>query len=361
MKKLIAAALVLGLAVPPAALLAQQAEPGRQIIQRIVVKVNGEALTQTELERRQIDALRAANPQLQTTNINDARLREQLAQVTPKVLTDAVDELLLLQRGRELGFSMSDEQFKTMVDGVKKEYNLNDEQLLEALKNEMGMTSLAEWRQFAERSVIIQTVQSREIMSKTTLTEAEQKAYYDQHPDEFLKSPTVTLREVFVAVPTEMRAGQSVVNVAASEAAQAKIDAARDRLLKGEDVETVVKEVSESPSKDNGGLVGPVNLTDMDPAIRQKLEPLKAGEVSEVIRSARGLVIFKVETKTAAEKRPFDEVRNEVYQKIMSERVSGETRKYLEKMRANALIEWKDDTLKKLYEQGRAQQDSGRP
>ena len=43
---------------------------------------------------------------------NDEQLKKVLAEVTPQVLVDAIDELLLLQRGKELGYTLSDEQFK---------------------------------------------------------------------------------------------------------------------------------------------------------------------------------------------------------------------------------------------------------
>ena len=89
-------------------------------------------------------------------------------------------------------------------DNFKTENSLTDQQLAAALLQE-GLT-MPEWRRIAERQVIIQNVQSREIMSKTNLTEAEQKSYYDQHPELFMKPVTVTIREIFVAVPTELSA-----------------------------------------------------------------------------------------------------------------------------------------------------------
>ena len=38
-----------------------------------------------------------------------------LDEVTPQLLVNVVDEMLLVQRGRELGYKMGDEQFKSIA------------------------------------------------------------------------------------------------------------------------------------------------------------------------------------------------------------------------------------------------------
>ena len=72
-----------------------------EIIEQVLVKVNGDIITKTELEQRQIAVLRQKNPNLRAND--EAALRQALAEVTPEVIADAVDELLVVQRGRELG------------------------------------------------------------------------------------------------------------------------------------------------------------------------------------------------------------------------------------------------------------------
>src|SRR2546421_2361614 len=51
------------------------------------------------------------------------------------------------------------------------------------------------------------------------------RAYYDSHRNEFTTLPTVTLREILVAVPTDARC----VNVAAEDAARQRADELRAR------------------------------------------------------------------------------------------------------------------------------------
>src|SRR3954471_18215685 len=70
------------------------------IIQRVLVKVNGEVFTQKDLEDKQIVALQQAG---KGTLQGDA-LQKALADMMPNLIVQAVDDMLLTQRGRELGF-----------------------------------------------------------------------------------------------------------------------------------------------------------------------------------------------------------------------------------------------------------------
>src|SRR5437867_4440097 len=101
------------------------------IIQRIIVKVNGEAMTQKELEQRQIDLLQQQGKTKPTT--------EDLEKITPDILVNSIDEMLIVQRGRELGFHMSDEQFTQFVNRIKSENKLDDAGL-KAVLAQQGMT-----------------------------------------------------------------------------------------------------------------------------------------------------------------------------------------------------------------------------
>jgi peptidyl-prolyl cis-trans isomerase SurA len=339
----------------PAAVPAAQAPRKSAVIQRIIVKVNGEIFTQTDLEAKQVDALRDQNKQVGSVADlqKDEVLIKALAEVTPAILVDMIDELLLVQRGRELGASFSDANFKQALENIKKENRLNDEELKAAMA-QSGMT-MNELRQNLERQYLRQSVQRDEIMRNMTVTDQEARQYYTAHPNEFMKPATIMLRELFVEVPVSTQAGQAVFNQASAEAAKAKVDAARDRAMKGEDFAKLVGELSEAGSKANGGLIGPVVVTELSETLAKLVAPMKAGEITEPVRTPRGYTIFKLESKTPESIEPFDRVRQQVNQRIYDARIDGETKKHIEKLRGQAIIEWKDDTYKQMYE--KAQKD----
>ena len=320
------------------------------ILQKIIVKVNGEIFTQTDLEEQQILTIREKDPKLAQ---NDAALKAALAEITPQLLVDAVDELLLIQHGRETGARFTDEDFKRAIDNVKQQNKLDDAGLAKALA-ESGLTMTA-LRENFEKAYFVQMAQ-QDIMKNMTLTEQESRQYYTKHPEEFLKPATVTIREIFVQVPETIGPdGKPAVSAAALEDAQKKIASARERALKGEDFAAIAAEVSDSGTKANGGLIGSVVVSDLNPTLRAQFEKMEPGQVTEPLRTENGYQIFKLDARSAAEPRPFETVRNEIAQKIYNQRLEGEMEGFLAKLREVALIEWHDPAYKEMYEKRRAE------
>src|SRR5687767_8254897 len=102
------------------------AAPRADILEQILVKVNGDIITKSDLEQRQIAAIRQRKPEQRPDS--DAALQKALAEITPDVIVDFVDELLMVQRGRELGYTLGDEQFQSILENIKKENKIeNDE------------------------------------------------------------------------------------------------------------------------------------------------------------------------------------------------------------------------------------------
>ena len=194
-----------------------------QIIERVLVKVNGDIFTQTELEDRQTAAIRAKmgvdfKPEMVN---NNEELKKAIDEVTPQLLVDAIDELLLLQMGKEKGYHLSDEQFKGWLDNLRKEQNLQDDQKFKAALAQEGM-SIDDLRKNVEKQFMISQVQRDEVGSKLTITEEEARQYYQSHPQEFTEPANVTLREILIDVPTSSKAGQSTISVAAQDQAEEK-------------------------------------------------------------------------------------------------------------------------------------------
>ena len=321
------------------------------VIQRIIVKVNGEIFTQTDLEARQVEVLREQNQQVQSPRDlqNEAVLAKALAEVTPMILVDVIDELLLVQRGRELGATFTEANFQETLERIKKQNSFNDDQLKKALA-ESGMT-MNELRQNLERQSLVRHVTQTEIMGGMRVTDQEARTLYKGHPEMFMKPATVMLRELFVEVLVVKQGAQAGFSPSADDAAKAKINEARDRVIKGEDFARVVAEVSESGSKANGGLIGPVIAADVSEELGKLIAKLKPGEVTEPVRTPRGYTLFKLESRAEAAVEPFDKIKDDVIQRIYEDRLDGERKKHLDKLRAQALIEWKDETYRLMYEQ----------
>ena len=108
-----------------------------EILEQILVKVNGEILTKTDLEKLQISAIR---DRAGASNMNNAELGKAIAEVTPAIIVDAVDELLLVQRAKIVGIAVTDEQFNNVLESIKKDNKIESEAAFQAALKDAGMT-----------------------------------------------------------------------------------------------------------------------------------------------------------------------------------------------------------------------------
>ncbi len=326
----------------PVAVSGRPSEPNGQILQRILVKVNGDIITQTDLERGQVEAIRQGGLRATT----EAELLQALVEVTPRVISAAVDELLIVQQGRELGYHLSDEQFQDLVESIKTENNFaNDEEFREALMQSEGM-NVDDLRQTMERQMLINQVQQVEILRKVVLTDSEAREHYENNLNEYTEPETITMREILIRVAEGIG---GTVNVAADDQARHEAEEARLRILAGEDFSLVAIAVSDAASKANGGLIGPIDLTFVNDAVQTALLGLEKEEISQPVRTPVGYHILQLVERTEPTPLPFEEVRDTIGNSVFSDRRVKEYRSYIDRLRNEAVIEWKDLQLEEVY------------
>jgi parvulin-like peptidyl-prolyl isomerase len=335
MSKFVRAAAVL------AAILALAVSARAEIIEQIIVKVNGEILTKTEFEQRQVAAIRQRNVPVNS----EEDLKKAIAEITPQLIFDTVDELLILQRGHELGYKLDDAQYANIVQQIRKDNKLEDDEKFHAALKQEGMTE-ADLRRSLEKQMIISRVQGQEVMQKVGITEEEARKYHAEHQEEFTQPGTVTLREIFVPVAASAQGD----NVAADREARSKIDALRARVVGGEAFDKVAEAESAAPSKANGGLIGPLNQAELAPALQELLAKMKPGDVTEPLRTPKGYQILKLEAVTEPKVLTPEEAHDKIADRLYNQKRVAETKKYLAKLRSQAIIEWKNEELHKAYE-----------
>ena len=313
-----------------------------EVIEQVLVKVNGEIVSKSDFEQRQVSALES-RPELSKVASNSLELQKAVAELTPNLILEAVDELLLIQRAIELNYSLGDTQFKEILDNIKKTNNMDDEQFQVALKQE-NLTE-AQLRRNIERNMRIEQVQRSEVTAKVAVTDDEARQYFESNRAEFTTPSEVMLREILIEVPTSDRG----VNVAQDDEAKAKAEDVRQRILKGEPFPRLAAEVSTSASKANGGLIGPIHMDELAPQLQELLNKLKVGDVADVVRTTRGYQILKLESRTEVKGRTFEEARNDIGRRVIEGKSRAALLQYLDDLRSKATITWRNTELHRAY------------
>ena len=341
--------------VVAAAIAATLVSTRAEIIEQILVKVNGEIFTKSDLEERQVTVLRQMGQQVDLkANPSDAQLRQMLEQITPDLIVNVVDEMLVVQRGRELGYRLSDEDFNRYLENIKKESKIETEEQFQAALKQEGMT-LPDLRKNIEKTAIVSRVQQAEVLGRINVSEEEARKYYDEHSKEFTTPQSITLREIFVNVPGDGK----TINVGLDEEAREKANQIRQRALAGESFDKLAVELSDAPSKANAGLIGPLSLLDLSADLQKLIGAMKVGEVTQVLRAQKGYQILKLESSSSAETLPFEQARDQIGDRVFNDKRRSEFDKYLSKLRGEAIIDWKNSDIKKAFELGLERVKSG--
>jgi peptidyl-prolyl cis-trans isomerase D len=125
-------------------------------------------------------------------------------------------------------------------------------------------------------------------VSAVEVSEDEIRDYYDEHLDEFETPKTVEARHILIKVPADATPEKVA-------AARARIEKILKMAREGQDFARLAKKFSEGPSKDKGGYLGTFRRETMVQPFADKAFSLKAGEVSDPVRTDFGWHIIKVE------------------------------------------------------------------
>lgn len=125
------------------------------------------------------------------------------------------------------------------------------------------------------------------------------------------------------------------------------------RLKKGEDFETLAKQVSLDGSKEFGGDLGYFTASEMVDEFSAATKKLKKGETSGPVKTEYGWHIIRLIDKKTGGPRPFEEVKTPIRLVLLRQAVQ----KKIDELRRAAQIEMVDPDLKKLLELTRKQRE----
>lgn len=313
------------------ATLAAPATPAR-VVDRVAALVNGEVVTLLELEERAGPDLRRAD----ALPAGPARERER-ARVLKEAFDGAVSERLFQAQVAALGVEITDAEIDSVVQDVKRRNGLDDERLDEALRAQ-GMDRAA-YRKAVKRDLESMRLVQLKIRNKVKVTDEDVKNYWQTHPQEFRAGEEVRVRHIFFALPQDADAAERARVDAIAEKALARVKA-------GEDFGKVAREMSQGPSARESGELGWLKRGTVQPEVEKVAFALQPGQVSGLVRTRPGYQIIQVEERRGGGARPFDEVKEEVRDRLVNEQGDTYRAQYIAELRKDAVIEVKMAELK---------------
>lgn len=293
-----------------------------ETISRIAAVVNDDIITTHQLEKKVAERLAAESGGQKLSAAEMDTLRRAL-------LSELIEEALISQRIDELGLKVTDEELEAAVQDVQKQNRLTREQLIEALQLE-GMT-LEAYRENLGKQILRFKLLGREVQSKIEVTNQEIRDYFRTHIDDFREPAYIRLSRLSFPLPVKASAGQR-------EAVRAKAEEAHGRLRQGEDFYSVML-ASTADQSAEGGDLGTFKEGELTATFERAVQGLKEGDVSQVIESADGYHILKVEERSPGKIRQFDVVQDEIRKAIADQKTEARFKEWSQGLRKNAYID----------------------
>jgi len=242
-----------------------------QVIEQVVVNVNGDIITRGQLDER----VRSVLAQQQGRAIaaadvatNEA-LRQEAEALRPRMVSDAIDELLVLQRARELGFGVSEDDVDRVIARIRLDNNIGSDAEFSDLLRGQGIPPDA-LRESLRNQIRIEQVR-QDVFRRVSVRDQEAEAYYRAHAGDFSAGPAVVFHEILVALPPLEETHASPAVAQEYDRGLIRFVKARDRVITGEAFAEVARTASDAPSKALGGVVGPIDPQTLPASVRVAL------------------------------------------------------------------------------------------
>jgi peptidyl-prolyl cis-trans isomerase SurA len=297
-------------------------------VEEIIARVNNEIVTRSEYERARASAEDDARQECQG-HCTPEQLSAVVDDKRKNALRDLIDQSLLVQRCKDMGISVEPEVIKRL-DQIRIQNKLDSMEDLEKAVSSQGLN----WEDFknnVRNQLCTQRVISSEVGSHITIGDDEVQKYYNDHKGEFKRPEQVALRAI--EVNTSGKTPEEVAKL------KEKAELALKRVKDGEDFGEIAKRFSDgSTAKDGGGYLGTYKRGELSKELEDRVFKMKRNDLTDVIETKQGYLILQVLERYEEGEQPLDRVRNEIMDKLYTQKMEPALREYLKTLREQSYV-----------------------
>lgn len=293
------------------------------VLDEIVAKVNNEIITLTDLNK-ELNSLRAA---LRDEFRNPETLEREFEARKREVLRTMIENKMMLQKADELGLAANvDVEVAAALEEMRKQSGIPNMDVFEQILRQRG-SSLAEYRDWIRKKIIIDSLIGQFVYSKLTLLTAEIEAFYKENIQLFTEPAEVELAEILLL--TEGKDKNQV---------RSRAEEALARLKSGVAFEETARQYSEGPTASRGGGIGAFRRGSIAPALEKVVFELGKGQTSGIIETEYGLQIIKVADKKEATAKSLEDVRPLIQRELYQRKARPEMEEFMEDLRSQSYV-----------------------
>jgi parvulin-like peptidyl-prolyl isomerase len=276
-------------------------------------------------------------------NVKEPLTLEQKKSIVREIIDTEVVRELMYQEGKVEKLQIASEKIDEEFGNLKSGYS-SESEFEEALKQRH--ITVKEIRKSIELDFLARELLDRQVKGKIVIADGDVQKFYDENKERFLRPESYKAQHIFVSIyPPEMLEKQSVEELASKKEslisqAKAKINKVQEELKGGADFAALAKKYSDDAgSSDKGGDLDFVYKGIFDPAFDETVSKLKAGEVSDIVTTAYGFHIIKLNDTRPAEYAAFNEVKEPIQKYLFMEASKKIAQDYISRLKKKAKVD----------------------
>lgn len=254
---------------------------------------------------------------------------EQLKRYEGNIRETLINRALLLQQSQTKGITVKDNLVAKALDEFKSGFQ--DEKEYQQSLSQIGFTE-ASLKDQIKNGLTIKTLIDKEVSQHVSVSDNQIRAFYDEHPDLFRQPEQVKASHILIQVPAD-------ADEAKKAAGLASIQSLKQRIDKGENFANLAMEYSDCPSKAKGGDLGFFSREQMVQPFSEAAFALQPGQVSDVVTTRFGYHLIRLTERKKAQTMAFNDVKEEISNRLRQEQEEKRIGDYLEKIKKNADIQ----------------------
>ncbi|MDH5757532.1 MAG: peptidylprolyl isomerase [Nitrospinota bacterium] len=233
--------------------------------------------------------------------------QEHTQQIMDQILTKIVDGHVLLEKAKKEGITVDPADAASSLEKMRAGFG--DEARFKDFMDSRGFTEESLMNEM-KKGMQIRALLDQDVVGKVAVTEGDAMQFYNGNPEKFESKERVHASHILAMANNPQDAEQD-------KTAKAKAEAILKKLKGGADfAETAKAESDDKGSGANGGDLGFFAQADMVPEFGEKAFSMNPGELSDLVKTQFGYHIILVHEKKVAGKIPFEEVRDNIIQRL---------------------------------------------
>ncbi len=310
----------------------QTAALGREArVDSVLASVNGEPITLLDL------ILESGNAEIRLASMySGERLYSETEKFRRSMIEEIIVRKLVYEVYRAKPFKIEKQYVEDVLDSLAATMGDGSRESLLKKAGELGIT-LEDLREKAVEKLAVDAILSEFCDRMVYITPKEVYESYSKSPEKWTVPASVELQ--LLQILKQGGRGQGSGNTPET------LCRLVSGLLKDQDKDPelftrIVKEYSDAPNAENGGLTGSIDQSKLRPEFAEALKNLKQGQVVGPVETPEGFYFIRLLRETPAKSIPFEEVSPQIRAQLRSAAVAKRRSEYAERLKSKALIRY---------------------